>query len=48
MLATMAGTSRPTVNRVLGEAAAEGLVRLTRGRVTVLDVSGLRHEAASG
>ena len=48
MLATLAGTSRPTVNRVLGEAAAEGIVSLTRGRVTVLDVDALKRKAESG
>ena len=47
MLATMAGTSRPTVNRVLQDAAAEGLVTLTRGRVTVLDADGLSRKAAT-
>ena len=36
-LATMAGTSRATVNRVLGEAERAGLIALGRMRVTVLD-----------
>jgi len=36
-LATMAGTTRPTVNRVLRRAQAEGLVTLGRGRITVTD-----------
>jgi CRP/FNR family transcriptional regulator, cyclic AMP receptor protein len=40
-LATMAGTSRATVNRVLGEAEREGIIALGRMRVTVLDPASL-------
>jgi CRP-like cAMP-binding protein len=40
-LASLAGTTRPTANRVLKEAEADGLVRLTRGKVTVSDRAGL-------
>jgi CRP-like cAMP-binding protein len=36
-LASMAGTTRPTVNRVLKAAEADGLVALSRGRIQVLD-----------
>jgi CRP/FNR family cyclic AMP-dependent transcriptional regulator len=40
-LAAMAGTSRATVNRVLGDEAKRGTVALQRGRVTVLDADEL-------
>jgi CRP/FNR family transcriptional regulator, cyclic AMP receptor protein len=40
-IATMAGTSRATVNRVLGEAEQAGLIAVGRRRVTVLDAAGL-------
>jgi CRP/FNR family transcriptional regulator, cyclic AMP receptor protein len=40
-LATMAGTSRATVNRVLGEAEKAGLITVGRRRVTVNDEEGL-------
>lgn len=41
-LAQLAGTTRPTVNRVLRDAEAAGLVALGRGRVEVRDPEGLR------
>lgn len=41
-LAAAVGTTRETVNRHLGRMQLEGLVRLERGRVTVLDAEGLR------
>lgn len=41
-LAAMIGVTRPTVNRLLQRAQAEGLVELQRGRVVVLDRDGLR------
>jgi CRP-like cAMP-binding protein len=44
-LATMAGTTRPTANRVLKLAEADGLVSLRRGHVSVLDVAGLTRRA---
>ena len=44
-LASLAGTSRATVNRVLGEAEKAGLVSLRRGRVIVLDPDGLASRA---
>jgi CRP-like cAMP-binding protein len=40
-LASIAGTTRPTVNRVLKEAEAKGLVVLSRGRIEVVDRAGL-------
>jgi len=36
-LATMAGTTRPTANRVLQELVAAGVVELARGRIEVVD-----------
>jgi CRP-like cAMP-binding protein len=44
-LASLAGTSRATVNRVVGEAEKAGLVELRRGRVIVLDPEGLERRA---
>lgn len=41
-LAELAGATRPTANRVLRALASEGLVRLSRGRITVLDPEALR------
>lgn len=40
-LAAMAGTSRATVNRVLREEEDRGVVALTRGRTTILDLEAL-------
>jgi CRP/FNR family transcriptional regulator, cyclic AMP receptor protein len=40
-LATMAGTTRPTVNRTLRALEADGVVALGRGRVTILDPEAL-------
>jgi CRP-like cAMP-binding protein len=44
-IASMAGTTRPTANRVLMSLQADGLVLLARGRTEVLDLSGLRRRA---
>ena len=44
-LASLAGTTRPTVNRALQALAAEGVVELGRGRVTVLDRNTLARRA---
>lgn len=44
-LASLAGTSRATVNRVIGEAERAGLVERRRGRVIVVDLDGLRRSA---
>jgi CRP/FNR family cyclic AMP-dependent transcriptional regulator len=43
-LAALAGTSRETTTKVLGEYADLGLLRLGRGRITILDGEGLRAE----
>lgn len=44
-LATMAGTTRPTANRVLKALEQEGIVQLGRGRTIILDPSGLAARA---
>ena len=44
-LADMAGATRPTVNQVLQRLAADGTVALGRGRIELLDVSGLRRRS---
>jgi len=44
-LALMAGTTRPTVNRVLQRAAQQGTVALGRGHVEILDLDRLRKMA---
>jgi CRP-like cAMP-binding protein len=44
-LATMAGTTRPTANRVLKAAEDERLVRVGRGRVEILDLEALARRA---
>lgn len=44
-LAGMAGTTRPTVNKVLARLASEGLIRIGHGGVDVLDLGGLQRRA---
>ena len=44
-LATIAGTTRSTTNRVLQQLAHEGVVRIGRGNVEILDRPGLRKRA---
>jgi len=44
-LASLAGTSRATVNRVLGELVEAGALAVGRGRITVLDHSRLDRAA---
>lgn len=44
-LATMAGTTRQTVNRVLRHAQDNGLLQLARGRVEIVDAAGLAKRA---
>ena len=44
-LASMAGTSRATVNRVLGIAEKDGLLELRRGRIVVVDAEGVLRRA---
>jgi CRP-like cAMP-binding protein len=46
-LAGLAGTSRKTVNEVLGDAQEQGLVRVGRGEVGVLDPAALEEVALS-
>jgi CRP/FNR family cyclic AMP-dependent transcriptional regulator len=43
-IAALVGTCRETTTRVLGEFADRGLVRLGRGRITLLDRDGLTAE----
>lgn len=44
-LASMAGTSRATVNRVLGVAQEAGAIELRRGRIHILDPAPLERRA---
>jgi CRP/FNR family cyclic AMP-dependent transcriptional regulator len=44
-LASLAGTSRTTVNQVLRAEEARGLVRVLRGRTEILDVAALARRA---
>jgi CRP/FNR family cyclic AMP-dependent transcriptional regulator len=41
-LGLMSGTTRPTVNEVLRDLERQGAVRLSRGRIQVLDAPGLQ------
>jgi len=47
-LASLAGTTRQTVNRILNEAQEDGLVSLNRGRITILDPEGVARRAHVG
>jgi CRP-like cAMP-binding protein len=44
-LASLAGTSRATVNRVLGEAQAAGILNVGRGRIDITDPGTLEKRA---
>ena len=44
-IAALAGTSRETATKVLGDLAERGLIRLGRGRIWVLDVEQVSAEA---
>jgi CRP-like cAMP-binding protein len=44
-IASLVGTSRETTTKVLGEFAERRLVRLSRGRITVVDREGMAVEA---
>jgi CRP/FNR family transcriptional regulator, cyclic AMP receptor protein len=44
-ISTMAGTTRPTVNRVMQDLAEEGIVELGRGRFTVVKPAALARAA---
>ena len=46
-LAGMAGTTRPTTNQVLQRLADEGVLRLGRGRIELVDLESLRTRAAA-
>jgi CRP/FNR family cyclic AMP-dependent transcriptional regulator len=46
-LASMAGTTRPTVNRVLRAMEEAGALRLSRGRIEVLSIDALRQRASA-
>jgi CRP-like cAMP-binding protein len=48
VLATMAGTTRPTVNRVLRRLEAGGVVSTSRGRITVCSVEVLDRSRTAG
>jgi CRP-like cAMP-binding protein len=45
-VAELVGATRPTVNLELNALADAGLLRLTRGRITIVDEPGLRQRAA--
>jgi CRP-like cAMP-binding protein len=44
-IAQLAGTTRPTANRVLRAGEEQGVLQLARGRIEVLDTSALRRMA---
>ena len=44
-LAQLAGTTRPTANRVLRSLEEEGIVAIERGRIAIVDVAGLSRKA---
>ena len=45
MLASLAGTTRPTANQVLGRLAASQVVEVSRGQIVVLNRSELHRRA---
>jgi CRP/FNR family transcriptional regulator len=44
-LAAMIGCTRQSVNKLLGMFTDDGLIRLERDRIVVLDLEGLLHSA---
>ena len=46
MLASLAGTTRPTANQVLRRLAARQLVEVSRGQIAVLNRGELRRRAS--
>jgi CRP-like cAMP-binding protein len=44
-IATMAGTTRPTANRVLKALEDDGVITMGRGRLTIVDPAALAHRA---
>lgn len=47
-LAALAGTSRETTTKILNEYAEQGLVRLGRGRISILDPDRMRRVSKLG
>jgi CRP/FNR family transcriptional regulator, cyclic AMP receptor protein len=47
-IASMAGTTRPTANRILKQLEAAGVIELSRGRILVVDRHALDRSSASG
>ena len=45
-LATMAGTTRPTANRMLHQLVGDGLIGVRRSHIEVFDLAGLQRRAA--
>jgi CRP-like cAMP-binding protein len=46
-VAELVGTSRETATKILGDLAGQGLLRLSRGRITIVDRSRLAAQAAA-
>lgn len=46
-VAALVGTSRETTTKILNEYASDGLIRLNRGRITIIDLAGLKGEAGA-
>lgn len=44
-LAELAGTTRPTANRLLRQSEREGMIELARARIRILDLDALRERA---
>ena len=44
-LAAMVGSTRQSVNRLLGNLVADGLIRVERDAIVILDLDGLRQAA---
>jgi CRP/FNR family transcriptional regulator len=44
-LAAMIGCTRQSVNKLLGQFSDDGLIRLERDRIVVLDLEGLKRAA---
>lgn len=47
-IASMAGTTRQTVNRILNQAQDDGLVHLHRGSIVIVDPDGVARRTGSG
>jgi CRP-like cAMP-binding protein len=44
-LAGLAGVTRQTTNRVLAEAQSEGIIKLRRGNIDIIDSAALKRRA---